>query len=354
MAYIEERTSADGKTTYRVQIRLIGFPQQTATFDRKTDAKRWAQKTEAAMKEGRYFKTAESKKKTIAMMIDKYISEELPKKPKNAHNVETQLLWWKDKIGYLLLADIAPNLIGEYREELLNGLTPRGTVRAPATVVRYLSALSHVFTVAVKEWGWLEDNPLRKVTKPKQPRGIVRFLDLEERTRLLEQCKASKSSYLYPVVVLALSTGMRQGELMNLRWQDIDFQGEKITLYETKNGEIRVVPLVGLASKLLHELAANRSPEVSLVFPSKKNSNVPIDLRTPWEMALKKAAVTNFRFHDLRHSCASYMRMNKASLADIADLLGHKDLQMTKRYAHLSEDYKKNAVADMNRKIFGC
>ncbi|MCB1180517.1 MAG: site-specific integrase [Chlamydiia bacterium] len=353
MAYIEKRTSADGKTKYRAQIRLLGFPQQTATFDRKTDAKRWAQRTEAAMKEGRYFKAAEAKKKTIGMMIDKYLSEELPKKPKNAYNINMQLLWWKEKIGYCLLSDITPALIGEHRDQLLQGKTPRGSVRSPSTVVRYLSALSHAFTVAVKEWGWLEDNPLRKVTKPRQPRGRVRFLDLDERTRLLEQCQASKNPFLYTVVVLAISTGMRQGEIMNLRWKDIDFEKDRITLYETKNGEIRVVPLMGLASKLLRELAAKRTIDTDLAFPSKKKSNVPMDLRSPWETALKKANVADFTFHDLRHSCASYMVMNGASLVEVADVLGHKDLQMAKRYSHLSEDHKKNAVADMNRKIFG-
>lgn len=108
MAHIEERPTDNGKTKFRVQIRLRGFPKQTATFDRKTDAKRWAQKTEAAIKEGRYFKTAESKKRTLSHLIDRYIHEVLPKKPKNAHNIQTQLLWWEQKIGHCFLADVTP------------------------------------------------------------------------------------------------------------------------------------------------------------------------------------------------------------------------------------------------------
>lgn len=353
MAHIEERKGDDGKAKFRVQIRLRGFPQQTATFDRKTDAKRWAQKTEAAMKEGRYFKTTASKKRTLGDLIDRYIKEILPRKPKNARNVETQLHWWKASIGHCVLVDVTPAIIGEHRDRLLEGKTPRGNQRSPATVVRYLSALSHTFTVAVKEWGWLENNPLYKVCKPQQPRGRVRFLDDDERTRLLEACKVSSNPFLYTVVILALATGMRQGEMMNLQWSDVDFKKQKITLHETKNGDMRVVPLTGHAHSILKELMVNRSSETELVFPG-NNPKKPIDLRFPWEQAIKKANIEDFRFHDLRHSCASYLLMNKVPLPVIAEILGHKSYQMVKRYAHLSEDHKWQAIASMNQNIFGC
>ena len=100
MAYIQERKSKDGKTTYRVQIRLKGFPVTTASFERKTDAKRWAQQTESAMQEGRYFKTSEAKKHTVAEMVDRYIENVIPTKPKNAKACTAQLLWWKKQIGH--------------------------------------------------------------------------------------------------------------------------------------------------------------------------------------------------------------------------------------------------------------
>jgi integrase len=353
MAHIEERKADDGQTKFRVQIRLRGFPQQTATFDRKTDAKRWAQKTEAAMKEGRYFKTTEAKKRTLGDLIDRYIKEILPRKPKNAHNVEAQLRWWKQVIGHCVLVDVTPAIIGEHRDRLLAGKTPKGNIRSPSTVVRYLSALSHTFTVAIKEWGWLEDNPLLKVCKPQQPRGRVRFLDNDERERLLEACKTSTNPYIYIVVVLGIATGMRQGEMMNLRWSDVDFGRKKITLYETKNGEMRVLPLVGHAHEVLKELMSKRSSESELVFPS-NNPKKPIDLRHPWEQVLKKSNIVDFRFHDLRHCCASYLLRNNVPLPVIAEILGHKSYQMVKRYAHLSEDHKWQAIASMNQNIFGC
>lgn len=352
MAYIQERKDKDGKTHFRVQIRLRGHPTTTATFERKTDAKLWAQQTEADMRQGRYFKTAEAKKHNVAELIDRYIETVIPTKPKNASATTAQLLWWKDQIGHFLLSELTPALIAEHRDKLLKGLTFKGTLRSPSTVVRYLAALSHALTIATKEWGWIDDSPMRKVTKPKEPRGRIRFLDDNERKTLLFACQESSNFFLYPAFVLALSTGMRQAELMNLRWEDIDFFKGRITLDDTKNGERRVVPLQGLALQLLQELSISKSQDIGLVFPSKENALNPIDLRFPWEQALKKANIKGYRWHDNRHSCASYLLMNGASLAEIAEVLGHKTLAMVKRYAHLSELHTSNIVEKMNQKIF--
>ena len=206
--------------------------------------------------------------------------------------------------------------------------------------------------MAIKEWGWVEDNPLRKVTKPKESRGRVRFLSDEERTRLLVECKKSESQYLYIAVVLALSTGGRRMEILGLSWNDVDFNRGIITLHETKNGDRRVLPLAGHALELMKQHKKVRHVTSNLVFPG-KNINNPVDLRTPFETVLKRAEITDFRWHDLRHSCASYLAMNGASLAEIAEILGHKTLQMVKRYAHLSDAHTSKVVARMNEAIFG-
>lgn len=352
MANIEKRSTKNGKTTFRVKVRLKGFPVQHATFERLTDARRWAQQTEAAIREGRHFKTTEAKRRTLGEMIDRYIKDILPHKPKNKKNRTLHLNWWKNEIGQYALADASPALIAEQRDKLARGTTSRGTSRSPSTVVRYLAALSHVFTLAVKEWGWLDDTPMRKVTKPKEPRGRVRFLSDEERTRLLAACKESESTYLYTIVVLALSTGGRRMEILGLRWKDVDFNRNIITLHETKNGERRVLALTGHALELIKQHSIARHLKSDLVFPG-RNLNTPIDIRTPWETALKRAEISDFKFHDLRHSCASYLAMNGASLAEIAEILGHKTLQMVKRYAHLSDTHTSKVVASMNEKIFG-
>ena len=232
MANIQERVSKDGATTYRVQVRLKGYPSQTATFKRKTDAKRWAQQIETAIVEGRHFKTAESKKRTLSELIDRYIERVLPNKPKSFDKQKAQLLWRKEQLGPYALAEITPALVAEYRDNLLGEITCRGKKRSNSTVVRYLAALSHAFTVAVREWGWVEDSPLRKVSKPKESGGRVCFLDTDERTRLLEACKESRNPFLYPIVTLALATGMRRAEILNLTWSNVDFERNKIVLLE--------------------------------------------------------------------------------------------------------------------------
>ena len=341
MANIQERVSKDGKTTYRVQVRLKGYPTQTASFQRKTDARRWAQQVETAIREGRHFKTAESKKRTLSELIDKYIAQVLPTKPKSYEKQRAQLTWWKEQIGAYALADITPAMIAEYRDKLLDEVTCRGTKRSNSTVVRYMAALSHAFTVAVREWGWIEDSPLRKVTKPKEPSGRVRFLDNEECARLLEVCKESRCSYLLSIVTLALATGMRKGEILNLTWSNIDLERNRVVLLETKNGDKRVVPLSNHTKEILLALREQNSEPSFFVFPRQKGQKPqkPIDIRTAWEAALKKADIHNFRFHDLRHSCASYLLMNGASLAEISEVLGHRTLAMVKRYAHMSEGH---------------
>jgi integrase len=354
MASIEKRTSSDGETSYRVKVRMKGFPAQSATFERLTDARRWAQQTESAIREGRHFKTTEAKRHTLAELIDRYCKDVLPNKPKIARDQTQQLTWWKDEIGSHVLADVTPSLIAQCRDKLAGGITSRGKPRTPATVSRYMAALSAAFTAAVKEWGWVEDSPMRKVTKPKEPRGRVRFLSDDERSRLLQACKESSNPYIYLVVVLALSTGMRQGEIMNLSWVDVDLNQGRAILHETKNGERRAVAITGHALELLQELGKVRRIDCNLLFPAKQNApQKPIDLRTPWETAVRKAELQDFKFHDLRHSAASYLAMNNASLAEIAEVLGHKTLQMVKRYAHLSEGHTARVVASMNDKIFG-
>ncbi len=351
MANIEKRTNNKQETTYRVKVRLKGYPTETATFERITDARRWAQQTEAAMREGRHFKTSKAKKHTLDALIDRYIKSVLPTKPRSQYAQTQQLKCWQSLIGHHVLSDITPALIAEQREKLAKGMTVRNKLRTPATVNRYLAVLSHLFTIAVKEWGLIETNPLQKVTKMKEPRGRVRFLSDEERQKLLAICKDSDSQWLYLIVVLALSTGARRMEILGLRWEDVDLNRAIITLHETKNGERRILPITGHVLALLTEHIKQRSPHTNLVFPG-KNLKKPIDVRTPFETALKLAGIADFRFHDLRHSAASYLAMNGASMAEIAEVLGHKTLQMVKRYAHLSEAHTAGVVTRMNEKIF--
>jgi len=284
-------------------------------------------------------------------MIDRFLAGITFTKVQREHQ-GLHLERWKAEIGHYRLSDVTPDVITDVKEKLLSEITPKGTKRSPSTVARYLSSLSSVFTIAVNEWQWLEDSPMRKVKKPKESRGRVRFLDDDERARLLQACKESSNEWIYMCVILALSTGMRQGELMGLKWPDVNLKDGYIILNETKNGERRRVPLTGHGLELLRQHAKVRRLDTDLLFPG-RNPSKPIDLKKPFKTALKQAEISDFRWHDLRHCTASYLAMNGASLAEIAEVLGHKTLQMVKRYAHLSDGHVSSVVADMNAKIFG-
>lgn len=354
MATIEKRSNEEGKLTYRVKVRLKGFPPQSASFNRITDAKKWAQNTEAAIREGRHFKTVESKRHTFGEMIDRYIKHRLPLKgsARNIRNQQSQLEWWKKQLGHYVLADVTPALVAEQRDNLSTSYVTEDKKTSPATVNRYLAALSHVYTIGVKEWGWIENNPVQKISRLREPRGRVRFLSDDERRALLVACQNStRSEHLYLIVVLALSTGARHGEIINLTWDNIDFGRGVITLHKTKNGERRLLPLASHALDLMKAHAKVRRIDTDLVFPNRRGDK-PADITTAFENVLKDAKIDDFRFHDLRHSAASYLVMNGASLAEIAEVLGHKTLQMVKRYAHLSEAHTSKVVTAMNEKIF--
>lgn len=352
MAVIEKRNSNNGKVRYRVKIRLKGYPIQHATFSSLSKAKLWAQQTESAIREGRHFKIHEAKKHNMADLIERYIRDILPQKPKSLAKQAMQLRWWKSHLGHVLLSDISSAQIAEKRDELASGITIRHTKRSPATVARYMAVLSHAFTIAVQEWNWIDDTPMRKVAKPKEPQGRVRFLDADERKNLLKACKNSKNPYLFTIVVLALSTGMRCSEILNLSWKNVDLETGRIVLYQTKNGDRRGLPLVGLAYELVQKLSKHRRLDTYLLFPGRK-PHEPIKIRSSWDIAVRTAEIQNFRFHDLRHTAASYLAMNKATLAEIADILGHKTLSMVKRYSHISENHTTGVIERMNSNIFG-
>tara|TARA_R110000782_G_scaffold268961_3_gene366209 strand:+ start:7762 stop:8856 length:1095 start_codon:yes stop_codon:yes gene_type:complete len=361
MAIIEERKGRNGLTVYRAKIRLKGRRPESKTFERKTDARDWAQQREAELKRSRAFGTAETAHKTIADLIDRYLDHELPKRNSNQDMVKTCLKWWRTEIGERTLQDISPSILAECRDRLLQARysdhkfaskkTPRK--KSPATVIRYMAALSHVFSVAANEWEWIDSNPMLKVKKPALPQPRVRFLDDDERKRLIEACRKSDCSYLYPVVVIALSTGARYSEIMHLRWRDIDLERGIARLEKTKNQDRRALPLAHHALELVKALRKKQkdAAKTDYVF-ARADGLAPMEIRKHWYKAMEDAELEDFRFHDLRHSAASYLAMNGATLAEIAEVLGHKTLQMVKRYAHLSDQHTAKVVERMNKKIF--
>ena len=364
MATFEKRQNGN-KTVYRVKIRVKGYKPISATFDRLTDARIWANGIESDMKTGKYIDVSESIKHTLGDLIDRYIKYKLPQRRAISQKYfKTQLLWWKSQIGDLLLKEVTPNVIAEQRDILVKEpnihSTKQKQLRTGATVNSYLATLSIVLGKGVTEWGWLNENPVLKVDKCKENNARTRFLDENEQARLLQACKECPNPILYVVVVLTLSTGARQGEIMNLQWNNIKFNDKEksMTLYfmNTKNGDNRSVTISGLAYNLLKEWQqANANKKVrkikNYVFPSPTGEK-PYYIRRQWENALKSANITDFRFHDLRHTTASNLAMNGASLRDIGEILGHKTPAMTQRYSHLTEKYTTKVLKELNDKQF--
>lgn len=348
MATIREREAADGTVTFHVQVRLKGFKPATASFERKTDAKKWAGATETAMREGRYFSREQGAKRTLAELLDRYETEVLADKADKATQAP-QLKWWRRELGHVVLRDLAPGVIGAARDKLMAEPGSKGKPRGPATANRYLAALSHALSVASKEWEWIEANPLKRVRRKVEPRGRVRFLSDAERKRVLEACKASDEKTLFPITAIAIASGPRQGEILALRYPEhVDLVKRRLLIARSKNGESRTVPIAPFVVDALREYLKGRGAEPGLLFPIRGDV-----LHKPWREALAAAKVEDFRFHDLRHTAASYLAMNGATLMELMHVLGHKTMQMVKRYAHLTEQHTAEVVDRMAAKVFG-
>lgn len=262
-----------------------------------------------------------------------------------------KLAWWEKQLGPRRLADLTSAEISECRMRLARGQGLSGKPASPATQVRYLAVIKHVLSFGRREWKWIDENPAELVRSPREPRGRVRYLSEEERQRLLAACKASREPRLYPLVVVALGTGAREGELLRLRWKDIDLQRGTAVLHETKNYERRALVLAGRVLEVLRELGSVRRIGTDEVFASRRG--VAAFPQDAWKAALAEAQLEDFRFHDLRHTFASYLAMNGATLAELADALGHKTLAMVKRYAHLSEQHTSRVVSRMVERVLG-
>lgn len=353
MATIVARKTKDGKTVYRVEVRIKGFKPASAHFEKKSDAKEWAINTEAAIKQDKYFKNSEGDGKTLHDLLDRYLRDEMPHRNRSTNNIR-QLKWWRKELGPLFLTHIRPSHIAACRDKLRKHGYEGKHPCSPSTTNQYLAALSHVFTLAMKEWEWVEDNPVTKVRRCKLPAGRTRFLSDGEREHLLAICRHSRSPYIYPLVMLAICTGARFGEIINLRWEDIDFERHMMRLEKTKNGEKRAVPLAPPAFAEICKLHETRRPGAEWVFARRDGkSSGPFTIKKYWEEAKEEAALPDFRFHDLRHTTASYLAMNGATLLEIAAVLGHKTLAMVKRYSHITDQHTSVILNKMTGKVFG-
>lgn len=373
MATIERRERKTG-VVYLADVRIRGFPRQKKTFRRLTDARNWAQRTEAAIRDGEFrnvIKTAKSK--TLKNVIERYRADVLPHKAATTQRGEKLLLQrWETLLGEYTLSYIDAELInaklrdlaleGDLRRQAKqeqDGQDEEVRPKSRRTIKYFRDLLALLFKYA-RKWGWIGSDPMEGVdpiTKLRNER--TRYLDEDERKALLKACQASSNRQLYPLVILALGTGARRGEILSLTLDDVDLEREIAVLRNTKNRDIRALPLMGHVKEVLKEHIAwvksyyeelEEKPKKRWLFPS-QNGQAPIDIRRPWEMARDAAGLVDFRFHDLRHSTASYLAMNGASQLEIAEVLGHRTLQMVKRYAHLSESHVKGILERLDTEL---
>jgi integrase len=364
MASIRERVDAAGQKTFQAQIRIKGFPPQTRTFGTKTDAKKWARQTEVDIQSGMHIRQSQASSRTFSDLLDEYVKVVLPTKKQDVSVNDAMVAFWRKQIGAYSLSAVSTKLIEEKRDLLASEKSPRKKPRAPATVLKYMMLLSHIFSTAVN-WQWCERNPVESAAKPTVNNKRVRYLRDDERASLLQACKVSENQDIYLVVVLAISTGMRKGEIMGMKWEAVTFFEDRgyakllLSADDTKNSTQRSALIASHAYELLHKRRADIANPTTvdslkgLIFPSLVNPKNPVDLRKPWETALKRAKISNFKFHDLRHTAASYMAMNGATTLEIKEALGHKSTAMAERYSHLSESHVDDVVLKMNERHFG-
>ncbi len=308
----------------------------------KTLANLAMKKIEIDIAQGKYLDIKEETKlkfKDFAQMyIEAYATKKRSWESTDKHYLKRLVPFFGEKY----LQDITPFSVQKYQSMRRQAISHRGRVTSPAYVNRELACLKCMFRLAI-EWGHAKENPVIKVKFEKENNKLVRFLEKDELRRLLHYSDEA----LKPIITIAVNTGMRSSEIRFLKWGDVDLLRGIITLTVTKNGETRRVPINKTVKEMLFGLPKN-GPD-SYVFSNR--DGMPYDFTWHFQQALKRAGIKNFRFHDLRHTAASYLAMAGVDLNTIREILGHKSLEMVLRYAHLSPGHQANAVGALDSQL---
>lgn len=308
---------------WQAQVRRKGLQPRAKSFDIKSDAEKWARNLEAEIdRVGHFSDTRLAERMTVRELLERYLDEVTPLKRSAAVEGFRVRAMTRRSIAYRTLAMLTPAVVAQYRDERLKEV-------ASSTVLKEINTLGHAVETARREWGVnLAINPCRMIRRPKTPRGRDRRLEIGEEERLLAAADTGRSPYMRPLIILALETAMRQGELLALRWDDVDLQKRIAHLQLTKNGESRDIPLSRRALGALQELAETRSG--SAVIPSTKSAAVQA-----WSHLRVRAESDDLRFHDLRHEAVTRLLERGLNVIEVSTISGHKELRMLQRYSHL-------------------
>ncbi len=317
---------------WQVQVRRRGCLPRSRTFDQKKDARIWARQMEAAAdRRGLPAETTDLAGSTVGDLITRYRDTVVPRK--RGAEIETYILnaFMRHKVARLPLSEISSEHFSRYRDERLERVKP-------VTVSRELGIIQHAFEVARNEWSIpLPENPLTRIKKPTNFARRDRRLEDGELDRILEVCRTARRSLYEPLIRLAIETAMRRGELVNLRWCDIDWEQRTLHIPNTKNGHPRTIPLSREAVSILEQL---RGSNHERVIQLSTNS-----VRLAWGRLTKRADIEDLHFHDLRHEAISRFFERGLSLPEVALISGHRDHRMLLRYTHLRPE---NLVAKLD------
>jgi integrase len=313
----------------------------------KTTNKRHAEKIYARIvtdaNEGKLLPVG-SVRRTLKDMIEKYDTEYTSQKKYQSRD-RSIFKHLKEFFGEdTLLKDIEMSIIDYEKFRTSSGASP-------ATVVKELGLLRRMFNIAIKRWKWVRDNPVNLIEMPKVKNERVRYLSSDERNRLLNALENEHlPGWLKPIVIIALNTGLRQSNLLNLRWSQVDLFARRIVIEgtEMKNRENIAIPLTKEAVETFSKLQKIKNNE-DYVFHDNGRRIYPVKLQRAFRRACMIAEIENFRFHDLRHTFASCLRQGGIDIHTISKLLGHKDIRMTQRYAHLSVENLRDAISVLEK-----
>lgn len=331
MASIQKR----GKY-WRVQIRKQGYPALSSTFDTKAEASLWAAQQEKKLAEqspAQVVKRMQDQTFTFGEALTRYADEIIPtKKPTTQHR--------DGGIVRRLSADYGEMAVAKIDGPLLAGIIRQWQTRQSANSTRlYLSVISHLFNIARKEWGMVDlINPVELVRKPKLPQGRDRRLVGDEESRLLVACTDTNPE-LADIVLFAIETAMRQGEILALEWRHIHWMDHTVYLPDTKNGTSRLVPLSERAEAVLQRQQARATGKDGKVW-----KYTCAGMRASYNKAMKRAGIEGLTFHDLRHEATSRLVERGIPIMTVQAITGHKSTQMLKRYTHISGTVLVDAV----------
>ena len=345
MASIQKRNEV-----YRVRITRRGYATLSKTFTTRKKAIKWARNTESEIDHGQIkplgahtMRTVKST--TFSSAADYYLRTHTRLK-RNERSETLIMNALKHKFGDLRVDEIIQPTIAGLRDEMIqNG-------RSGSTICHYLNAISQIYKTLASEWGLQVSNPVTGVKRPKpNPPRIVR-LSSEALEALIKACDAASEPLLTPIVKVALETGMRRGEILNLQWSDIDHARRRIYINRSKNGLARCIPA---SRRVLEVFDAVPKAHGSCVFPIGAES-----MRKHYERAVRRAGVQwlskdenpfmNLTFHDLRHEALSQLSDRGLNVIELSEISGHKTIGMLKRYTHPTLD----AIAmKMDREVIG-